>query len=214
MAVKAQVTAAPVSCPLQAAREGLSRAIARCRARYRIRPAPVAGIGRDAVRAPAADAGRRQARAAGHLAGVPGRRLLPAAQPASLRARRQATMTSMRPPRARGGGRQPALPAGQQPAPGALATGHGGHAARRPGERQGLAAGPAAPPGTDPGRGRTAPSPVPRTTRGKPAVRAGKTGRSLASPPAQPVSLLLPMSGPDIPVLCGRRSRGAATEGN
>jgi hypothetical protein len=25
---------------------------------------------------------------------------------------------------------------------------------------------------------------------------------------------LTPMSGPDIPVLCGRRSRGAATEGN
>jgi len=50
----------------------------------------------------------------------------------SLRARCQATMTSMRPPRTRGGGRQPALSAGQQPARGALATGHGGRAARRP----------------------------------------------------------------------------------
>ena len=46
------------------------------------RPDPVAGINRDTVRAPAADAGRRQARAARHLAGVPGRRLMPAAQPA------------------------------------------------------------------------------------------------------------------------------------
>jgi hypothetical protein len=34
-------------------------------------------------------------------------------------------MTSIRPPRTRGGGRQPAQPAGQQPARGALATGHG-----------------------------------------------------------------------------------------
>ena len=34
-------------------------------------------------------------------------------------------MTLMRPPRTRGGGRQPALPAGQQPVRGALATGHG-----------------------------------------------------------------------------------------
>jgi len=215
MAVKAQVTAAPVSCPLPAAREGLSRAIARCRARYRIRPAPVAGIGRDAVRAPAADAGRRQARAAGHLAGVPGRRLLPAAQPASLRARRQATMTSMRPPRARGGGRQPALPAGQQPAPGALATGHGGHAARRPGERQGLAAGPAAPRAQTP----DVAGPLRRRRPGLPAV-SRLSGPERQVVPSRhrrrsrsPWCSLMPMSGPDIPVLCGRRSRGP-TEGN
>ena len=45
------------------------------------RPDPVAGINWDTVRAPAADAGRRRARAARHLAGIPGRRLMPAAQP-------------------------------------------------------------------------------------------------------------------------------------
>jgi hypothetical protein len=62
-------------------------------------------------------------------------------------------MTLMRPPRTRGGGRQPALPAGQQPMRGALATGHGGATprvgpvtgkdCRRPGSAT----------GTDPGRG-------------------------------------------------------------
>ena len=82
MAVKAQVTAAPVSCPLPAAREGEpgDRQVPG----QVPHPArnPVAGIGRDTVRAPAADAGRRQARAARHLARVPGRRLMPAAQPA------------------------------------------------------------------------------------------------------------------------------------
>ena len=94
-------------------------------------------------------------------------------------------MTLMRPPRARaGGGRQPALPAGQQPAPGALATGHGGHAARRPVSGKDCRR-PGSTTGTDPGRGWTAPSPVPKTAHGKPADRAGKTGRSLASPPAQ-----------------------------
>jgi hypothetical protein len=46
------------------------------------RPAPVAGIGWDMVRAPAADAGRRQARAARHLARVPVRRLMPAPETA------------------------------------------------------------------------------------------------------------------------------------
>ena len=61
---------------------GGSRAVVRCRAVYRIPPGPVAGTGRDTVRAPAADAGRRQAQAARYLAGVPGRRLMPAAQPA------------------------------------------------------------------------------------------------------------------------------------
>jgi hypothetical protein len=45
------------------------------------RPDPVAGINWDTVRAPAADAGRRRARAARHLAGIPGRRPMPAAQP-------------------------------------------------------------------------------------------------------------------------------------
>ena len=42
------------------------------------RPDPAAGTGWDTVRAPAADAGRRQARAARHQARVPGRRLTPA----------------------------------------------------------------------------------------------------------------------------------------
>jgi hypothetical protein len=161
------------------------------------------------------DAGRRQARAARHLAGVPGRRLMPATQPAK---------SPGTPPggddleaaaaHPRGGGRQPAPPR--------RATA----SARRPGNRARVAAPRAGPvsgtdcrrpgstTGTDPGRGWTAPPPVPETARGKPADRAGKTGRSLASPPAQPVSLLMPVSGPDIPVLCGRRSRGAATEGN
>jgi hypothetical protein len=41
------------------------------------RPDPVAGIDWDTIRAPAADAGRRQARAARHLARVAGRRLTP-----------------------------------------------------------------------------------------------------------------------------------------
>ena len=96
------------------------------------RPDPVAGINRDTVRAPAADAGRRQARAARHLAGVPGRRLMPAAQPAksagtppgdddldaaaahpgrrqTARAARRATASARRPGhRARGPRRAPA----------------------------------------------------------------------------------------------------------
>jgi hypothetical protein len=103
----------------------------------------------------------------------------------------------------------PPLPAGQQPARGALA---GGTGPRRASAREGQGLPPARQHTcTDPGRGWTATSPVPRTVHGEAADRAGKTGRSLASPS---VSLLMPMSGLDIPVLCGRRSRGAATEGN
>ena len=82
MAVKAQVTAATVSCPLPAAREGGAGRSSGAGPCIASRPDPVAGINRDTVRAPAADAGRRRARAARHLAGVPGRRLMPAAQPA------------------------------------------------------------------------------------------------------------------------------------
>ena len=104
------------------------------------RPDPVAGINGDTVRAPAADAGRRQARAARHLAGVPGRRLKPAAQsaksPGTPPCDDDLDAAAAHP--GQDGGRQPALPAGQQPARGALATGHGGHAARRPGKRHGL----------------------------------------------------------------------------
>ena len=54
-----------------AAREGGAGAVAGYRARYRIPPGPGRGINWDTVHAPAADAGRRQARAARHLAGVP-----------------------------------------------------------------------------------------------------------------------------------------------
>ena len=122
-----------------------------------------------------------------HLAGVPGRRLMPAAQPARSAGTPPGDddLDAAAAHPGQGGGRQPALPAGQQPARGTLATGHGGHAARRPGERQGLPR-PGSTTGTDPGRGWTAPSPVPKTAHGKPADRAGKTGHSLASPSAQP----------------------------
>jgi hypothetical protein len=73
-----------------------------------------------------------------------------------------------------------------------------GHAARRPVSGEDCHR-PGSTTSTDPGRGWTATSPLPRTAHGKSADRAGKTGRSLASPPAQSVSLLMPMSGLDIP---------------
>ena len=138
MAVKAQVTAAPVSCPAPGGPGGGSRVIVRCRAVYRIRPGPGRGIGRDPVRVPAADAGRRQARAARHLAGAPGRRLTPAAQPAR---------SAGTPP---GGddldaaaahpGRRQTARAARRATASARRPGHRarGHAAHRPGERQGL----------------------------------------------------------------------------
>jgi hypothetical protein len=105
---------------------GGSRAIVRCRARYRIPPGPGRGHqpghgartsgGCGTAPGPGSKASGRRPRAAadGRRHSRPG-----------LRARRQATMTLMRPPRTRGGGRQPVLPAGQQPVRGALATGHG-----------------------------------------------------------------------------------------
>jgi hypothetical protein len=49
--------------------------------------------------------------------------------------------------------------------------------------------------GTVSGRSWTATSPVPKTPHGTPAERSGKTGRSLASLPAQPVSLVLTHAG-------------------
>jgi hypothetical protein len=186
MAVKAQVTAAPVSCPLPAAREGAGRSSGAGPGTVS-RPDPVAGINRDTMRAPAADAGRRQARAAKHLAGVPGRRLMPAAQP---------TKSPGTPPgdddldaaAAHPGRRQtsPRCPPGntQREAPGHRAR---GHAARRPGERHGL------PPARQHHGHKPRTWPVryvsgrPGLPPGKPADRAGKTGRSLASPSAQPV---------------------------
>ncbi len=213
MAVKAQVTAAPVSCPLPVAREGGAGRSSGAGPGTASRPDPVAGIGRDTVRAPAADAGRRQARAARHLAGVPGRRLMPAAQP---------DRSPGTPPgdddldaaaaHPAGGGRQPALPAGQQPARGAPGHRARGHAARRPVSGKDCRR-PGSTTGTDPGRGWTAPPPVPRTAHGKPADRAGRqvVPSRHRRPSRSPFSCV---SGPGIPVLCGRRSRGAATEGN
>jgi hypothetical protein len=184
MAVKAQVTAAPVSCPLPAAWEwgaGRSSGAGPCIAS---RPDPVAGINRDTVRAPAADPGRRQARATRHLAGIPGRRLMPAAQPAKSPGTPPGD-DDLDPAAAHPGRRQTACAARRATAsarrPGRRAR---GHAARRPVSGKDCRR-PGSTTGTDPGRGRTAPSPVPRTAHGKPADRAGKTGRSLASPPAQ-----------------------------
>jgi hypothetical protein len=72
MAVKAQVMAALVSRPRPGGPSVGSRAIVRCRVRYRIPPGPVAGIDWNTVRALAARAGRCQARTARHLVGVPG----------------------------------------------------------------------------------------------------------------------------------------------
>jgi hypothetical protein len=166
------------------AREGEARRSSGAGPGIASRPDPAAGINRDTVRAPAADAGRRQARAARHLAGVPGRRLMPAAQPAKS-AGTPPGDDDLDAAAARPGRRQAARAARrQQPARGALATGHGGHAARRPVSGTDCRR-PGSTTGTDPGRGRTAPPPVPKTAHGKPADRAGKTGRSLASPPAQ-----------------------------
>jgi len=216
MAVKAQVTAASASC-LRPGGPGVgSRAVVGCRARYRIPPGPGRGhqLGHGArtsggcgtAAGPGSKALGRHPRAEADAGGTIGQ----------VSARRQATMTLMRPPRirARAAADSPRCPPGnsQREAPWPLGTG----ATPRVGlERQGL------PParqhhGTDPGRGWTAPSPVPNPACGKPADRAGKTGHSLASPSTQsPVGCsLMPMSGLDIPVLCGRRSRGAATEEN
>ena len=139
MAVKAQVTPAPVSCPRPVAGRG-SRAIVWAGPCIVSGPDPAAGTGWDTVRASAADAGRRQAWTARHLAGILGRRLMPTAQPAKSAGTPPGDgdldTTAAHP--AQDGGRQPALPAGQQPARGALTSGRGGHATRWPGERQGL----------------------------------------------------------------------------
>ncbi len=162
MAVKAQVTAAPVSCPLPVAREGGAGRSSGAGPGIASRPDPVAGINWDTVRAPAADVGRRQARAARHLAGVPGRRLTQAAQSAESPGTPPGDDDLVRPPRTRGGGRQPALPVGQQPARGALATGHGGSTPYRPVSGKDCHR-PGTTTGTGPGRGWTATSPVPKT---------------------------------------------------
>jgi hypothetical protein len=86
MAVKAQVKPAPVSCPRPGgpgvAREWGAGQPSGAGPGIASRPDPVAGIDRDTVRAPAADPGRRQVRAARHLARVPGRRLMPAPETA------------------------------------------------------------------------------------------------------------------------------------
>ena len=143
-------------------------------------PDPVAGINRDTVRAPAADAARRQARAARHLAGVPGRRLMPAAQPA--RSSGTPGDDDLDTAAAHPGRRQEAHAARRATAsarrPGHRARGHAARAG--PVMRQGLPR-PGSTTGTDPGPGRSATSPAPRTAHGKPADRAGQTGRSPAS---------------------------------
>jgi hypothetical protein len=161
------------------------------------RPAPVAGINRDTVRAPAADAGQR--RAPGSEASGPRPRA--AADADCIAARSPGTppgdddFDAVAAHPGQGGGRQPALPAGQQPARGALATGHRGPMPRRPVSGKDCRR-PGSTTGTDPGHSWIAPSPVPKTAHGKPAVRAGKTGRSLASRPAQsvPWCSLMPMT--------------------
>ena len=66
MAVKAQVTAAPLSCPWPGGREGEAGNRLVPGRVTASRPDSAAGIGRDTMRAPAADAERRQARAAKH----------------------------------------------------------------------------------------------------------------------------------------------------
>jgi hypothetical protein len=70
MAVKAQVTAAPVSCPRPGGPGGGAGQSSGAGPCIVSRPDPAAGPGWDSVRAPAADAGRRQARAARHLCQV------------------------------------------------------------------------------------------------------------------------------------------------
>jgi hypothetical protein len=142
MAVKAQVTAAPVPCSLPAAREGEP-------GDHQV-PGRVSHPARTRSRASTGTRCAHQRRMR-HGAG-PGQRGTWPASPGdalcrrhsrpSLRARRQATMPSMRPPRTRGGRRQPALPVGQHPARGVPGHRARGHAARRPGQRQGTAVGP------------------------------------------------------------------------
>jgi hypothetical protein len=115
------------------------RAIVRCRGpvSHPARTWP-AGIGWDTVRALAAEAGDTGPGQRGHLARVP-----------AAGARGAAGLALGQP------ARQCGLPAGQEPACGALATAHGaGHAARRPGEPVGVARRPGSARGTDPGPAR------------------------------------------------------------
>ena len=150
MAVKAQVTAAPVPCPLPVAREG-GRAIVRCRAGSRVPPGTRsrASTGtRCAHQRRVWDGARPGQR--GIWPASPGRRLMPRRTRPSLRARRQATLTLIR--RAHPRRRQTARAARRATA-----------SARRPGHRaRGHArVGPVSGkdcrrPGTDPGRGWTA----------------------------------------------------------
>ena len=161
---------------------GGSRAPVGCRARYRIPPGTRsrASTGtRCAHQRRMRDGGRPGQR--GIWLASPGRRLMPAAQPAKSAGTPPGDddLDAAAAHPGQGGGRQPALPAGQQPARGALAT-----RARRATPHAGPVSGkdcrrPGSTTGTDPGRGWATPSPVPRTACGKPADRAGKTGHSL-----------------------------------
>jgi hypothetical protein len=148
MAVKAQVTAAPTSCPRPGGPGVGSRAIVRCRARYRIPPGPGRGHQPGHGACTSGGCGWRQARAARHLAGVPGRRLMPAAQSAKSAGTPPGDddLDAAAAHPGQGGSRQPALPAGQQPSRGALATGHVGPRRAPTGARARAATGQAAPP--------------------------------------------------------------------
>jgi hypothetical protein len=151
-----------------------------------------------------------------HLAGVPGRRLMPAAQPARSAGTPPGDddLDAAAAHPGQGGGRGPALPAGQQPARGTLATGHGGHAARRPGERQRLPR-PGSTTGTDP----DVAGPLRRRCPRLPTVSrlTGPERQVIPSRHRQrsrrPGAHSCTVSGPDIPVLCGRRSRDRQLRG-
>jgi hypothetical protein len=137
MAVKAQVTAAPVSCP--------SRRPGRGEPGDRQVPGQVSHPARTRSRASTATRCAHQRRMQdgarlgqrGIWPASPGRRLIPAAQSAKSPGTPPDDDDLMRPPRTWGGGRQPALPAGQQPARGALGAGTGPRRASAR-ERQGL----------------------------------------------------------------------------
>jgi hypothetical protein len=72
MTVKVQVTAVLLSCPRPGGPGGGAGQSSGAGPYIASRPDPAAGTGRNTARAPAADAGRRYARAARHLARVPG----------------------------------------------------------------------------------------------------------------------------------------------
>jgi len=129
MAVKAQVTAAPVSCPRPGGPGGGEPGDRQVpgQVSHPARPRSRASTGTRCAHQRRMRDGARP-RAARHLAGVPGRRLMPAAQPARSAGTPPGDddLDAAAAHPGQGGSRQPALPAGQQPSRGALATGHVG----------------------------------------------------------------------------------------